>query len=142
MARQDPTAFAAALPCWSGHVSPVPLAGGMTNSNFLIEDGGRRYVARIGGDIPAHSIVRVTETAACRAAHEAGVSPQVFYSDPNAPIATKKKAADWAKTLDELNTLRALPDSPAQKTTISGILREQLAFPDDAMEFASAGRSQ
>jgi hypothetical protein len=35
-----------------------------------------------------------------------------FYSDPNAPIATKKKAAAWEKTNDELSKLRALP-SPA-----------------------------
>jgi hypothetical protein len=34
-----------------------------------------------------------------------------FYSDPNAPIATKKKPADWEKTQDELSKLRALPSS-------------------------------
>jgi hypothetical protein len=34
-----------------------------------------------------------------------------FYSDPSAPIATKKKPADWKKTEDELDKLRALPDS-------------------------------
>jgi hypothetical protein len=33
-----------------------------------------------------------------------------FYSDPNAPIATKKKPADWEKTQDELSKLRALPN--------------------------------
>ena len=32
-----------------------------------------------------------------------------FYGDPNAPIATKKKPADWQKTQDELGKLRALP---------------------------------
>jgi len=44
-----------------------------------------------------------------------------FYSNLAAPIATKKKPADWAKTLDELSKLRALPDSPTQKTTTSEI---------------------
>jgi len=34
-----------------------------------------------------------------------------FYSDPNAPIATKKKPAAWQKTQDELARLRALPDA-------------------------------
>lgn len=86
MARQDPIALAAALPCWSGPVSPVPLKGGMTNSNFLVEDAGKRYVARIGGDVPAHHIVRVTEAAASRAAHKAGVAPPVHYSDPHALV--------------------------------------------------------
>ena len=32
-----------------------------------------------------------------------------FYSDPNAPIATKNKPAAWQKTQDELQKLRALP---------------------------------
>jgi hypothetical protein len=47
MARQDPIALAATLPCWGGRVSPVPLAGGLTNDNFLVEDGGERYVVRV-----------------------------------------------------------------------------------------------
>ncbi len=40
--------------CRSGPVrsSPRPLAGGITNLNFTVEDAGRRYVVRIGGDIP------------------------------------------------------------------------------------------
>ena len=34
-----------------------------------------------------------------------------FYGDPNAPVATKKKPADWQKTQDEVQKLRALPES-------------------------------
>jgi hypothetical protein len=86
MARQDPIALAARLPCWRGRVSPVPLAGGLTNDNFLVEDGGERYVVRVGGDIPAHNIVRTAEAAASRAAHAAGVSPRVHYADSNALV--------------------------------------------------------
>jgi hypothetical protein len=37
-----------------------------------------------------------------------------FYSDPNAPIATKKKPDDWKKTQDELEKLRALPAAPVE----------------------------
>jgi hypothetical protein len=37
-----------------------------------------------------------------------------FYSDPNAPIATKKKPDDWKKTQDELEKLRALPATPVE----------------------------
>jgi hypothetical protein len=37
-----------------------------------------------------------------------------FYSNLNAPIATRKKTAAWSKVLDELERLRALPEgSPA-----------------------------
>ena len=49
---------AAALPIWSGPVEPRPLAGGITNLNFVVEDAGRRFLVRIGGDIPEHNIVR------------------------------------------------------------------------------------
>jgi thiamine kinase-like enzyme len=86
MARLDPLALAATLPCWGRRVSPVPLAGGLTNDNFVLEDGGRRYVVRVGGDIPAHNIVRTTEAAASRAAHAAGVSPRVHYADSTALV--------------------------------------------------------
>ena len=86
MARQDPLHVAATLPCWGSRVSPVPLGGGMTNDNFLVEDGGQRYVVRVGGDIPAHNVVRATEAAASRAAHAAGVSPRVHHAEPNALV--------------------------------------------------------
>ena len=86
MARQDPLHIAATLPCWGSRVSPVPLAGGMTNDNFLVEDCGERFVVRVGGDIPAHNIVRMTEAEASRAAHAAGVSPRVRYADANALV--------------------------------------------------------
>jgi hypothetical protein len=76
MARLDPLALSATLPFWGGRVSPVPLAGGLTNVNFVVEDGGRRYVVRVGGDIPAHNIVRTVEAAASRAARGAGATSQ------------------------------------------------------------------
>jgi hypothetical protein len=41
-----------------------------------------------------------------------------FYADPSAPIATKKKPADWQKTEGEVEKLRTLPeDAPGSKTT-------------------------
>ena len=78
--------MAATLPCWGSRVTPVPLAGGMTNDNFLVEDGGERFVVRVGGDIAVHNIVRATEASASRAAHAVGVSPRVRYADPNALV--------------------------------------------------------
>ena len=35
-----------------------------------------------------------------------------FYSDPDAPVTTKKNPVDWKKTQEEVEKLRALPDSP------------------------------
>ncbi len=77
---------AAALPIWTGPVDPQPLAGGITNLNFIVADAGRRYLVRIGGDIPAHMIVRATELAASRAAHAAGLAPAVRHWQPGALV--------------------------------------------------------
>jgi thiamine kinase-like enzyme len=78
----DLLARAAALSCWSGKVTPQPLKGGITNANFLVEDGGRRFVVRIGDDIPLHGVMRFNELAASRAAHAAGLSPEVVFHAP------------------------------------------------------------
>lgn len=79
-------ARAAALPCWSGPVSPEPLGGGITNLNFRVQDGPRAYVVRLGEDIPVHGILRRNELAISRAAHAAGVSPAVVYHEPGALV--------------------------------------------------------
>lgn len=75
-----------ALPIWSGDVAVQPLAGGMTNENFVASDGRRRYVVRLGEDIPVHHIVRQHEAAASRAAEAAGVSPPVIYAAPGVMV--------------------------------------------------------
>jgi thiamine kinase-like enzyme len=78
----DPLARAASLPCWNGEVAPQPLKGGITNANFLVEDGGERFVVRIGDDIPLHGVMRFNELAASLAAHAAGLSPEVVFHAP------------------------------------------------------------
>ncbi|MBL9055585.1 MAG: phosphotransferase family protein [Rhodobacteraceae bacterium] len=70
------------LPLWQGEVTIAPLGGGMTNVNVLVSDGSRRAVVRIGDDIPVHQVMRFNELAASRAAHAAGISPQVLYHEP------------------------------------------------------------
>ncbi len=70
------------LPIWQGSVTPEPLAGGITNVNFVVEDAGRRYVVRIGDDILVHQVMRFNELAASRAAEAAGLSPAVVHHEP------------------------------------------------------------
>ncbi len=77
---------AAALPCWSRAVEPRPLPGGITNRNFVVEDGGARYVVRVGGDILVHGVMRFNDLAAARAAHAAGLSPAVIHAEPDAVV--------------------------------------------------------
>ena len=81
-----PRQRAAGLAFWSGPVEPVPLAGGITNTNFTVEDRGRRYVVRIGDDIPVHHVSRRAELAAARAAHAAGIAPEILHAEPGALV--------------------------------------------------------
>jgi thiamine kinase-like enzyme len=71
------------LPIWSRSVDPQPLLGGITNRNFVVDDGRRKVVVRIGGDNPIHCVLRDREQAASRAAYAAGVSPEVIYTEPD-----------------------------------------------------------
>lgn len=77
---------AAGLACWRRPVTPEPLAGGLSNSNFTVEHEGRRYVVRIGGDVPEHAVWRFNELTVARAAHAAGLSPAVHHHEPGALV--------------------------------------------------------
>jgi thiamine kinase-like enzyme len=68
------------LDFWSSAVAPEPLGGGITNTNFIVDDQGERFVVRVGDDIPIHGIMRFNEIAAARAAHAVGISPEIVYS--------------------------------------------------------------
>ena len=81
-----PLERAAALPIWTGPVTPEPLPGGITNLNFTVTDAGRRYLVRIGGDIPEHMILRRFERAAATAAHAAALSPAVRHAEEGALV--------------------------------------------------------
>jgi thiamine kinase-like enzyme len=78
----DPIARVAGLACWSGPVTPAPLAGGITNMNYLVQDRGQRFVVRIGNDIPVHQVMRFNELAASLAAAAIGLSPPVIHHEP------------------------------------------------------------
>jgi len=71
-----------ALPIWAGEVEAAPSGGGITNVNFVVQDGNRRVVVRVGDDIPVHQVLRFYEVAASRAAERAGLSPRVLYHQP------------------------------------------------------------
>jgi thiamine kinase-like enzyme len=71
----------AALPIWQGGIVATPLGGGRTNLNYTVADASGKYVVRLGEDIPAHHVMRFNELAASRAAHAAGLSPEVVFAD-------------------------------------------------------------
>ncbi len=71
----------AALPCWRGPPHAEPLSGGMTNRNYLVRDRAGRHVVRLGADVPHHMILRWHELAVARAAHAAGLSPEIEHAE-------------------------------------------------------------
>jgi thiamine kinase-like enzyme len=102
---------AASLPIWSGPVTPQPLGGGITNVNFVVEDAGKRYVVRIGDDIPVHQVMRFNELAASRAAHAAGISPAVVHHQPGVLVLDFIEAVtlDQAAVRDDAMLRRIVP---------------------------------
>jgi len=74
------------LPCWTDPRDAAPLGGGITNINITLTDQGKKYVVRLGQDIPEHSVMRFNELAISRAAEAAGISPAIHYSEPGALV--------------------------------------------------------
>jgi thiamine kinase-like enzyme len=70
------------LTCWHGAVTLEPLKGGLSNASFIVTDAKGKYVARVGEDFPCHHVFRDREARASRAAHEAGLSPEVVHAEP------------------------------------------------------------
>ena len=73
-------AAAAAVSLWKGlAVTISPLSGGLTNENYLVESGGKRYVMRLPGQsTELLSIDRENEVHNTKAAASTGIGPRVL----------------------------------------------------------------
>ena len=102
---------AANLEFWSSPVEPEPLGGGITNTNFIVSDRDERFVVRIGDDIPIHGVMRFNEIAAARAAHAAGISPEIVYHADGVFVMRfiKGRTLTEAEVRDQQNLERILP---------------------------------
>ena len=67
------------IPIWNENIKIQTIDGGLTNQNFLIEENNKKYVVRLGDDIPEHLISRSNELIVSKAASNAGISPKVVY---------------------------------------------------------------
>ena len=67
------------IPIWVGDIEIKKLDGGITNENFFVEDKKKKYVVRLGYDIPEHLVSRSNELIASKAAAKCGISPNVVY---------------------------------------------------------------
>jgi thiamine kinase-like enzyme len=99
----------AALPCWRGKVKLEPLHGGLSNTAFVVDDEKERFVARCGGDIPAHHVFRDRERAASIAAHAAGLSPELVYAEAGVMVFRHIDGRTFAEAEVRANIARIVP---------------------------------
>lgn len=71
-----------ALPIWQGELSIRPLKGGISNESWLVSDQTATCVVRFGEDYPFHHVDRAHEAMVARAAHQAGLAPELIHAEP------------------------------------------------------------
>jgi thiamine kinase-like enzyme len=120
------------IPQWRGRtdLQVQPLSGGITNQNYRIEVGGKRFVLRLGGaNTELLGIDRRNERAANRAAAAAKLAPEVLYFiEPEGYLLTRY-----------IDGHPITPDEMRQPDTIrelAGILQRIHALPPIPGEFS------
>jgi thiamine kinase-like enzyme len=73
------------------------LEGGLSNTSYLVEDAGERFVVRFGEDIPAHHVFRDHERSVSRAAHAAGISPELVHAGPGVMVFRFVAGRTWTE---------------------------------------------
>ncbi|MGE5643159.1 MAG: phosphotransferase [Byssovorax cruenta] len=93
------------IPEWKDkNVSITPLSGGLTNSNFKVEVDGTPYFVRIpGASTELLAVNRENEYYNSRAAHQAGIGPQVLYYLPEPCVMVLEFLAGKTMSKDSLN---------------------------------------
>ncbi|MBD1147546.1 phosphotransferase [Pelagibacterales bacterium SAG-MED31] len=71
---------------WEGAIDISPIKGGITNKNFLVTDGSRKYFVRIGDDISEHLVFRSNEVQASKAASKIGICPKLLFHDKSIQV--------------------------------------------------------
>ena len=71
---------------WKSDIKISPVGGGITNQNFLVNDGSRKYFVRIGDDIPEHLVFRSNEIQVSNAASKIGISPKLLFHDKSIQV--------------------------------------------------------
>ena len=103
------------LSFWSGPISLQPLAGGITNRNYLVVDDNEQFVARIGGELLVLGIDRRNELQCHRAAESLGVAPPLVYGE-NGVLVSRYIPS---RTLDP-----AAAQEPGLAPRLAGVLRQ------------------
>ena len=106
---KDAKAKIRALSIWSGPIEIQPVAGGLSNANFKVTDGGRTCMVRLGADLPFHHVFRGREAAASRAAHAAGISPRLIHAQDGVSVFEFLDARTYGAVDVQSNWRRILP---------------------------------
>jgi len=99
----------ARLSCWKRPVRLTPLVGGLTNISYVADDGREKFVVRCGGDIPVHHVFRDRERAAARAAHAAGISPEIVHVEPGITVMRHVEGHTFTEEDMRTNLARLVP---------------------------------
>jgi len=128
MADDAVWAIARSVPGWSqGDLDIEPLAGGITNRNFVVTRGGERSVLRIPGrDTELLGIDRANEARAASLAADAGVGPPVvaflpdsgcfvarFVDGEHIPMADLRDGEVLGSVVRSLRAFHACPPVPS-----------------------------
>ena len=95
---------------WKNKIKISPVKGGITNKNFLVIDGIKKYFVRIGDDIPEHMVFRANEIQASNAAYKIGISPKLLFHDKSIQVfnfisGKTFDSSDVKNNLDEITKL-------------------------------------
>jgi thiamine kinase-like enzyme len=71
---------------WENEIDIIAITGGITNKNFLVKDGSKKFFVRIGDDIPEHLVFRSNEIQASTAASKIGVCPKLLFYNKSIQI--------------------------------------------------------
>ena len=95
---------------WKNEINISPVTGGITNKNFLVNDGNQKFFVRIGNDIPEHLIYRSNEVEASKAASKINICPKLLYYNNSLQIfkfieGKTFNSNDIKKNLEEITKL-------------------------------------
>ena len=74
------------IPIWQNKIIISRIDGGITNQNFLVEDGIKKYFVRVGKDIPEHLVYRSNEIIASKVASSLQISPKVIFNNDDLQV--------------------------------------------------------
>ena len=95
---------------WKNKIKISPVKGGITNKNFLVIDGAKKYFVRIGDDIPEHLVYRSNEVQASKAASKIGICPKLLFNEKSIQVfnyveGKTFESEDIKKNLDNITKL-------------------------------------